>query len=245
MNQLLYIRIEKILFIIVRPRLLWFAFTCGVLPSLEAKAAIKSISLSIDCVIDVGANKGQFALASYLFLSPLCYYAFEPNPRCIKRLSKVLSLFRQYSCRDIALSESASLVQLNLTNREDSSSLLNPTKLQETSFGVHATFSRVFTRSSTLDLEFQDPPGQNILLKIDVQGLEMQVLKGGSSFLRFCSYVLVECSHLPLYSGQVLYPDVHEFLNSSNFCLISVSNKFFVDSSLLQADYLYINQNLL
>ena len=42
------------------------------------------------------------------------------------------------------------------------------------------------------------------LLKIDVQGFEIEVLKGCNALINKISYIYVECSFLELYQGQAL-----------------------------------------
>jgi hypothetical protein len=78
-----------------------------------------------------------------------------------------------------------------------------------------------------------------ILLKIDVQGFELAVLKGAVETLRNCAYVYVECSETELYVGQALYQDVSDFLTNRGFSPRSRYNETIVNGKLIQADYLF------
>jgi len=77
------------------------------------------------------------------------------------------------------------------------------------------------------------------LLKIDVQGYELQVLKGARQALKHCAYVYVESSDIVLYEGQALFDEVKAFLEGEDFKLKSRSHEDIVDGNLIQADYLF------
>ena len=52
------------------------------------------------------------------------------------------------------------------------------------------------------------------LLKIDVQGGELDVLRGIGPFVDVIDYIYLEVSFIELYEGQPLFPEINEFLNS-------------------------------
>jgi len=78
------------------------------------------------------------------------------------------------------------------------------------------------------------------LLKIDVQGSELEVLKGASRVLRECKQVLVECSFAEFYVGQALFHDVYTYLINRDFRMVaaycSARDRF---GAWLQADILF------
>jgi hypothetical protein len=78
-----------------------------------------------------------------------------------------------------------------------------------------------------------------ILLKIDVQGFELSVLKGATETLSKCAFVYVECSETELYVGQALYRDVAGFLEQHGFMQHSRYNETIVNGKLIQADCLF------
>lgn len=55
------------------------------------------------------------------------------------------------------------------------------------------------------------------LLKIDVQGYELQVLEGFGDYLKDFSEIVVECSSPPLYRGGSDATEVEEFLGRHGF----------------------------
>jgi hypothetical protein len=57
----------------------------------------------------------------------------------------------------------------------------------------------------------------NLLVKIDVQGFECEVIKGGLETLRRAKLVIVETTFRALYEGQPLFGDVYRALTELGF----------------------------
>ena len=128
-----------------------------------------------------------------------------------------------------------------VTKNDDSSSLLYPNKCMSYFSGTHCV--------ETIDVDIK--PGiiyltnksdmRNSLLKIDVQGYELDVLKGFRNKLSYFNYILIEISHIEMYEHQPLFDKVDKYIKSKNFTLFSVNNEIFKNGKIIQADYLYIN----
>ena len=83
------------------------------------------------------------------------------------------------------------------------------------------------------------------LLKLDVQGYELNVLKGATQTLSKCRHVYAECSEVALYEGQSLRPAITAFLAEHCFRESGSYNQQYDRSELIQADYLYSRIELL
>ena len=86
-----------------------------------------------------------------------------------------------------------------------SSSFLPMTSVHEAAYPESRRSSQVRVRVRPLDeigreLDFQE----NLFVKIDVQGYEGPVLRGGQATLRKAAVVLIETSFVPLYRAQLL-----------------------------------------
>jgi len=78
------------------------------------------------------------------------------------------------------------------------------------------------------------------LLKLDVQGFELEVLKGCRSMLDYFSRVYVECSFVELYEGQALAHEVIDYLHQHGFRLSGVYNMTYGKEGIaVQADFLF------
>ena len=73
-------------------------------------------------------------------------------------------------------------------------------------------------RTDTLDNFFKDKKIKgNILLKIDTQGSELLILRGGKSLLKKISVIHLETSFEEFYNKQFLFSDIYNFLTSYGF----------------------------
>jgi hypothetical protein len=95
---------------------------------------------------------------------------------------------------------------------------------------------------ATARLDEAVPPGKvrrPVLLKIDVQGTEIEVLRGATGMLGEVDSVLVECSFVELYRGQALAGEVIAFLDERGFSLASVCSPALDRGRVVQADLLF------
>jgi hypothetical protein len=83
-------------------------------------------------------------------------------------------------------------------------------------------------RASTLDGALEDAldrmPGE-VLLKLDVQGFEDRVLRGGRRVLSQCRAVLLEVCLDSLYEGQADFNGLAQLLHEAGFCYVGNLNQ--------------------
>lgn len=191
-------------------------------------------------LIDVGANKGQFALAALSVVPQIRIDCFEPlaTAACVleKWSSGESSNIRVHR---IALSSTEEQRVFFITSREDSSSLFYPTKVQQEMGGTIKNEIRVPTNRLENILSAQEI-SRPCLLKIDVQGGELDVLKGIGRCLAVIDFIYLEVSFLELYAKQPLFADIDDFMKSIGFKLRGVANCY-IDPKLgpTQADILF------
>ena len=83
------------------------------------------------------------------------------------------------------------------------------------------------------------------LLKIDVQGYEIEVLAGGSATLRSTRLLMIEVSFFEHYRGQPLFADVYDFLDRAGFGLINTFGYSYDARGLpLQCDAVFVNRTM-
>jgi len=237
MTELFRLRVAKAWFAATHPGC-WRALSMRVAPSIEHRAVLRS--LKIDRLIDVGGNRGQFSLMTRLEHPGLPIHAFEPLPGEAAVYREVFSGDPAVMLHEMALGEVAGTAELHLSRRADSSSLLPIGEMQSKLFPSTDEIGTLKVRVATLD-DLADVwgPARNALLKLDVQGFELSVLKGARRALRNCAYVYAECSEVPLYTGQALFPEVADFLAGEGFKPVRRANDQFADGRLVQADHLF------
>jgi len=175
-------------------------------------------------LIDVGANKGQFALAVLSVVPDVKVDCFEPLPAAATTLENWARTASPNICvHRIALSVDKGSAKFYVGSREDSSSLLLPASGRlEMGLGIKDTIvvqkDRLENVLSTADVL------RPSLLKIDVQGGELDVLKGIGPLLDVIDYIYLEVSFIELYEGQPLFAEINKFLNSAGYNLRGIAN---------------------
>lgn len=237
MTEITRLRFAKIWFSLTRPGC-WRALTRRVAPSIEHREVLCLVNC--DLVLDVGANRGQFTLMARLTHLGVPVHAYEPLPGEAKVFRAVHDGGSGITLHEMALGDQPGSAELHVSGRADSSSLLPIGELQARFFPSTAEVRTSRVPVATLDslpTHWQD--ASRALLKLDVQGFELNVLRGATAALRHCAYVYVECSEVPLYVGQALRAEVEEQLLSQGFKLQGRYNPAFVEGRMIQADYLF------
>ena len=235
--ELLKIRIRKLAVSLTRPTC-WRALSLGVAPAIEHHALL--LSLAVDGIIDVGANRGQFSLVCQLTHAGIPVVAFEPIPHEAATFRKVHGRNPRVMLIESALGETPGTATLHLSKSADSSSLLPIGKKQTELFEDTAEVGMIEVPVQRLDDLGAHWAGRSRqLLKLDVQGFELNVLRGAVETLKACEYVYAECSEVALYDGQALRPEVEDFLGRHGFVMQRRHNEQWVSGELIQADYLF------
>ncbi len=171
-------------------------------------------------VIDVGASRGQFALLAAERFPSARIVCFEPLPGPRERIARVLG--DRVEVVGAAAGAETGRARLNVSARDDSSSLLPIGSRQVSEFPGTAVSDEVEVRVTTLDEALPGELARPCLLKIDVQGFELEVLKGAEETLKSVDEALIECSFVELYSGQPLADEVIGQMVGSGFRLRGV-----------------------
>lgn len=238
MNDLFKLRLAKLGFSLLRPAC-WKALLGGVAPAIEHRAVLRP--LAIDGIIDVGANRGQFTLVCRMTHPGLPIVAFEPIPDEAATYRKVHGGRPHVHLIESALGKTTGTATLHLSKSADSSSLLPIGDRQKQLFrdtGEIGTIAVPVQRLDDLSDHWKGRIRQ--LLKIDVQGFELNVVRGAVETLKSCAYVYTECSEVALYDGQALRGEVEAFLQKQGFVIQGRYNEQKSNGQLIQADYLFV-----
>lgn len=217
----------------------WPALVYGVAATLDHDEALRGERFAT--VIDVGANKGQFATYARWRWPEARLVCFEPLPGPRAMLARVTG--GRAEIFDCALGAASGEGRLHVATRADSSSLLTLGVRQKAIFGMDES-GVLSVPVRRLDECLAAPLGRRALLKIDVQGFELEVLKGATGLLEWVDAVYVEVSYVELYEGQALHEEVERFLSEAGFGLMGCFNRCVHRGELVQADLLFRRQGL-
>lgn len=205
----------------------------------------------IDCVIDVGANAGQYASmlrTDVGFRGTII--SFEPHPDVCSRLEAVAGKDARWHVYNIALSDRDGEATFHLMAADQFSSLNAPQDGLEPLFAERNRVTRtVHVPCARLDTLLADlEPARHaraVLLKMDTQGHDAQVWSGASAVADRITAVQTELSVRPLYDGATDYRTMIALLERAGFA----ANAFFANNKghfplLVEVDGLFIRAEL-
>jgi FkbM family methyltransferase len=171
-----------------------------------------------NAVIDVGANAGQFTVASVKLFKNVTVHSFEPEPDTLKKLRQNVAALHKVRVYPVALGDKSGEAIFHVNSHSHSSSILSLGDRHRKAFPDAREVQTLRVRLSTLDRELESVSLENpVLLKLDVQGYEPQVLNGASETLKTVDYVLLEASFRPLYEGEKTFIEIARMMEDRGF----------------------------
>lgn len=147
--------------------------------------------------VDVGVNVGQTLLKVKTLRPPICYVGFEPNPVCVHYTQRLIELngFKKCTLFPVGLSNRTALTPFFMRNEHDvAASVVEG--FRPLSESPQKMYVAVFDGDSVLE---QFKVGQVGVMKIDVEGGELEVIEGLGKTIRRDRPVIF-CEILPLFS---------------------------------------------
>lgn len=215
----------------------WRSFWLGIGPGLEHQAI--PFRQSMGTVVDIGSNRGQFALFAQRRFPNAGIHCFEPLAVPCAVLRVLFEGDSRVEIHNVAVGPVNGCATMMVADADDSSSLLPLAAAQSDIFGVYPQGTEEVTIRPLADLvSVQELPSPR-LLKLDVQGFELSCLKGCEPLEAF-DQVYVECSYIELYRGQALAGEVIAWLTTRGFNLAGVFNQVErAGTGAVQADFLF------
>jgi FkbM family methyltransferase len=214
---------------------------------LEHRAFMLSVASEVTHVIDVGMNKGQFLLAALQYLHINEYDGFEPIPSVFhstKTLADKLDSSTKIRMYNLALAEDAKESYFHQSQKSDCSSLLEPVTTSQYNSQTEC-IKKLSLNLATLDsiIDLSMLTQNNVLLKIDTQGTELNILKGSEKLLKagVIKHVYIEVSEIIHYQGQCFFSEILDYLTSIGYVLKALYNtNYACDGRLIFADAHFI-----
>ena len=197
------------------------------LSSFHHKRILKYLfKLDINKIIDVGAHKGEF-LEKMLKIEKInTFYAFEPQKHIFYELNKKFSENSKIVLFNYAVDKEVSNKKLQVNKLSMTSSLAEfNDKSLYLKIKNFLTFSKTNfveeheTQTNTIDNIFKEINLEKTLLKIDVEGFELNVIKGSQIKLKEISFVLIENQFGNHYKNNN-FNDIKKLLLKQNFVVI-------------------------
>ena len=207
---------------------------------------------AIDCVFDVGANRGQYATMLRKdagFAGTIL--SFEPNPDIFAQLSRRAASDGKWHVFNLALSDFEGVASFNIMAADQFSSLKKPSDNQDAIFAdrnrVTRTVEMQCRRLDALLPELRAAHGfGRPFLKMDTQGHDLSVCEGAGAALAEFAGVQTELGVRRIYEGATSYRAMIDWLAARRF----IPSAFFANNKghfplLVEMDGIFVNQALL
>lgn len=172
----------------------------------------------IKTVIDIGANTGQFASEIRTVLPNAMIYSFEPLVECFDELKRNMGSSDNFAAFNFALGDEGGETAFEHNEFSPSSSILPMAEVHRAAFPYTRISHTIPVQMRRLDdLASELVIERALLVKIDVQGYEDHVLRGGERVIRNASMIFIETSFEVLYEGQQLFDEIYQMLSSWGF----------------------------
>jgi FkbM family methyltransferase len=197
----------------------------------------------VDLVLDVGANDGPFARQVREAGYRGRIVSFEPQAAAYAALRSAAAADPLWECRNVAVGVDEGEVVLNIAANSSSSSLFEMSPLHVASAPESAYVGREQVNIQRLD-SLAGELGlaeATVYLKVDVQGGELDVLRGAGATLERTVLVEAELSLVSLYKGAPRFDEIIDYLAERGFGVLSLEPVFVdpADRRLLQVDAVF------
>jgi FkbM family methyltransferase len=197
-------------------------------------------SRNIDCVLDVGANSGQYGL----FLRSLGYQgyiiSFEPVKEVFKILKKIADKDNNWICYNFALGDANEEKILNVYQSTVFSSFLKVNDYSKNIWRSLENVSPEVVKIHRLEDIWLQLTGElkckNYMIKLDTQGFDRNVFNGAIKCLDNIKVLQSELSLIPVYEGMDQVYDILKDYNNFGF-LVSGMYAVNRDESLAVIEY--------
>jgi FkbM family methyltransferase len=194
-------------------------------------------------IFDIGANKGLVTRRYAKAFPGASIHAFEPFEEFHAQFRQDNPDTGSIHLNSIALSDKDGEADFYLNESSDTNSLLEPSSIGANS--DKACLNKGVRKVNTLRLEnycLQKDIRHIDILKMDTQGSELSILKGGESLLRenAISLIYTEGYFKPQYKDQPLLYDIANYLASFGYYLEDIYDPYYNEKYILWCDAIFL-----
>lgn len=193
-------------------------------------------------IVDVGANCGGTAMRYLEFGDKTEIHCYEPTPVHLDSLRQRFGGSPRVNVHECGLGSSPGKMKMHINRSQDTNSILESTLIGATSDKSCETIGEIEVEMRTLDDECHRLGLSAIdVLKLDVQGYELEVLRGADGLLRNRRIQLIytEAYFKPQYIGQPRFWDVGSYLSEFGFSLVDLYDLYYNDEQILWGDAIF------
>ena len=184
---------------------------------------------NINKILDIGANKGQFAELMFLSGFKGKIISFEPQQQPFSLIPDKPN----WQKVNIALGNFNGKTIINISKYDVCSSILNNNQTLTGEYDAARYIAQEQIEVRKLDNIYNQyvQEQDNVLLKLDVQGYERQVMLGSQEFIsNHVKGMYVEMHTEPLYENEPPMEDQISYIKKKGFELVAIHSDFITNS---------------
>jgi FkbM family methyltransferase len=240
---------HKLLWAIEDRRTFWAILTWPKfsLSSFLIVSRIARLGIRPRTILDVGANVGQFAVAAAKVFADARIYSFEPNPEVVPKLRATVYSLPNVTVHEFGLGDVHGELEFFVNRDSQVSSFLPLGERRREAFPDSTVERTTKVPVRTLDSVFAETHMEGpVMLKIDVQGFEDRVLKGGLRALDAVDHVVMETAIAPLYDGEIDIGEAMSMMYNLGYTLRQPLHWHWspIDGSIIEMDLLFERQKV-
>jgi FkbM family methyltransferase len=180
----------------------------------------------VDLVIDVGANRGQFATSIRRFYAGTIL-SFEPVSAAFDELSRAAAADPDWHAHKLALGDQDAEMTIHVPSQTEFSSLLAANDYSASRFGAGSMPTKeeviaVRRLDEVLEGLAATVRGKRIFLKLDTQGYDSKVFRGLGSRVEDVVAMLSEMSLIPIYEGMPHWTESISLYEAAGFGVVGL-----------------------
>lgn len=214
------------------------ALTLGHIDSLELVKLARDRGAKV--IYDIGANVGTWSLLAKSLIPNAIVHAFEPLPEHHAGFQDNLGGMADVALHAVALGAGNAAATMHVTDFSDASSLLRPTDVSTSHFGVTEVRQIPLQVHRLDDYRRRHGLAWPDLIKLDIQGYELEALRGAPECLAAATAVITEVSFIAYYEQQCLFHDVVHHLAQAGLFLTALSSTTPTGRPIGQTDVLFM-----
>lgn len=198
-------------------------------------------------IFDIGANRGDISAKYQQLYKKATIHAFEPFPDTYKILyenSKITGCISN----NLALDEQPGEKCLYINKSVDTNSFLESSRIGASSDEYCRTVDKLVVQTTSIDVYCLKNKIATIdIMKLDVQGAELMVLKGSKFMLeqKRIKLIYTEVYFKQQYKDQPLFSDLEVFLREYGYILVDLYNLYYNANQILWGDAIFIEKSVL